>query len=138
MINMIKSHLLIIFICAFQLVNAQSGVSRGARSQYAGTVEIVDGNYQTTRMTYEEYDKKGHVILEIVLNSDSTIKSKDTYQYNRKGNETEHIKYNANNKVITKNNTTYDRFNQKKINHNLQRRKCDNRANSFYLRQFWA
>lgn len=62
----------------------QTGANRGAVSQTNETYELKNGKMDLTRRNYFEYDKKGNVTLEITFNDADTIKTKETYTYNKK------------------------------------------------------
>ena len=110
-----KKIVVILFIfCLNKYSQAQSGVERGARSQYQEVYELKNDTLQTTKRSYQEFDKKGKLLMEILLNSDSTVKSKETFIYNRKGAEIENSKFDGSGKLTWKAVTIYNKFNDKK------------------------
>lgn len=92
----------------------QSGTARGARTLYNEVSELKNGQLQIVKSTYQEFDKKGRVTLEVVFGVDSLMKSKETFTYDKKGNETIHTIYNSANQIESKILTTYNRFKEKK------------------------
>lgn len=105
---------LIFILCLSKLATAQSGAERGARSQYQEVYELKNDTLQYTKRIYQEFDKKGRLLMEILLNPDSTVKSKETFSYNRKGFEIENTKYDGSGALIWKTITDYNKFNEKK------------------------
>ena len=103
-----------LILCLHKMSDAQSGVERGARTQYQETAELKNDTLQTIKRSYQEFDKKGNLLMEILLNSDSTIKSKETFTYNRKGVEVGNSKYDGSGTLIWKAVTDYNKFNDKK------------------------
>ena len=62
-----KTFILILYVVSLgNLCNAQTAVDRGARTQYQEVYELRNDTLQTTKRIYQEFDKKGNLLMEIL------------------------------------------------------------------------
>lgn len=109
-----KQLLLIIafLVAGTQLTNAQQ--TRGARTMLSITYEQEGDSVQISRYTYQEFNKKGLTTKEVIMHPDSTIKSHEEWNYDRKQRETEYRVYTKTGTLDRKLISNYDRFGNRK------------------------
>ncbi len=76
-------------------------------------VDYKNGNAETFKKTFSNYDKHGNLLLEIEYDADSILKNKETYVYNRWNAPVEHSEFDSTGKLIKKTITSYDSFHDK-------------------------
>jgi uncharacterized protein YkuJ len=99
------------FVFSFHIVHSQSKVlisKFNVKSQTEVITEIIGGVEITYKDTFTGFDKNGNTVEEIKYSKDSSIKKRQTSEYNKDQNKTEEDEYDSNGNIKKKHIYTYN------------------------------